>query len=250
MGRGTSLNRVCNELGLPGGHDKTRTLAKARQVIQKFFLEHQRRPTLTDLPKWNDWLSYNEGLSIAKLSDEMGLPGGLVLGRTMQDARDEILRFFEDHGKRPRGKDLIPVRSWLASQGTTMRKMCDELGLPASLRLDRSLKAAKREIRVFYEEHGRRPRVCDMGAWNSWLQAHHKLSVPRLCDQMDIPGGKRRNRTMDGARREVQSYFKEHGHRPRTCDLHGLSRWLCKKQRTSLADFCDELGLPERKRGS
>jgi len=69
----SSVSRLCQELGMPGGRDYTRTMEIVESKIRKFFVEHNRRPTKRDNRNDDVWLK-KQGSSLSKLCDKMGMP--------------------------------------------------------------------------------------------------------------------------------------------------------------------------------
>ena len=218
-----------------------RTMGAAREELQAFFDEHGRRPSANHLHTLDAWLR-DHGSSLRKLCDEMGLPGGARLDRTMESVRQEVQAFFDEHGRRPTQRDLRNTNAWLYARGSSLRKQCDEMGLPGGARLDRTMESVRQELQAFYNEHGRRPVGREMTGVESWLRDHDS-SIRKLCDEMGLPGGARRSRTMGEARQEVQAFFDEHGRRPTQIEMTGVDSWLYARG-SSLRKLCDEMGLP------
>jgi len=133
--RDTSLCQLCDEMGLPGGRDYNRTMERAKAEIRAFYAEHNKRPTTIDKEwhLWDCWLRTQQSTTLRLLCDEMDLPGGLDLDRTMDRARAEIRAFYAEHNKRPRqsmDNDWKRWDRWLRARGINLRLLCNEMGLP------------------------------------------------------------------------------------------------------------------------
>jgi hypothetical protein len=122
-------------------------------------------------------------------------------------------------------------------------ELCDDLGLPATRRLDRTMEDARAEIQAFYNEHGKRPSYRKKAALAVWLRKQD-TSLGDLCDELGLPGKHVcvRGRTMGDVRAEIQAFYDEHGTRPTCARMVAISRWLHKRQ-LSLGEVCDEMGL-------
>jgi len=248
--RGTSLSKLCDEMGLPWPSRSKYTREKIRPKIQAFFDEHGRRPIDKEVNGISLWLR-RVGATLRDVCNEMELPGGLVLDRTMEGARQEIQAFFEEHGTRPRVVDKKALASWLRGQGTNLRKLCDEMGLPKIIRArnastEEVVNEATKEIQAFFDEHGRRPSVRERAALAATLRSRAS-SIPQICEAMGLPKRSRSKRTLEGARQEIQAFFEEHGRRPACAEMGGLSNWSAT-QGTTLRKLCDELELPGNRR--
>jgi len=194
--RHTTLLRFCDEMGLPGGrkYDFDRTMDRARDEIQAYYEEHGKRPKLgtgREWKRWDSWL-HDQGTSLRTLCIEMDLPGGIDLDRTIPRARIEIQAYYDEHGTRPdlsTGREWRRWDSWLHDRGTSLRGLCDEMGLPGGIDLDRTVVRARDEIQAYYEEHGERPCVTTGREWDRWNRWLHDrgTSLFRLCNAMGLP---------------------------------------------------------------
>ena len=116
--RHTSVPKLCEEMGLP--------MESARTEVRDFFDKHGRRPKWKEVRSLTHRLRSN-GMTLTALCDEMGFPDGK---RTMGSAMAEVRDFFGKHGRRPKSKDLANIDAWLRARGSSLRKLCDEMGLP------------------------------------------------------------------------------------------------------------------------
>jgi cephalosporin hydroxylase len=248
--QGSSLHKLCGEIGLPGGRNLTRTMEGARTAIQAYFDEHGKRPAQKTSKEWHNWglWLHSQGSSLRKLCGEIGLPGGLNLIRTMDGARTAVQTYFDEHGKRPTeltGKEWMSWNKWLRSQGSSLRKLCGEMGLPGGRNLTRTMNGAKTAIQTYFDEHGKRPIILigkEWDQWNGWLSGQGS-SLHKLCGEMGLPGGLNLTRTMDGARTAIQTYFDEHGKRPRkraNKEWRNWSAWLYYRG-SSLFKLCKQM---------
>ncbi len=195
--------------------------------------------TMTQVANW----LYERGSSLRLLCNDMELPGGRpdpVTDRTLNSARQEIQAFFDEYGRRPRRRDLYALNSWLQRRGSSIAKLCNEMGLPRDQNRNRTLDSARQEIQAFYDRLGRRPVWKDLRGLDHWLRRHHGSSITKLCDEMGLSGGPR---TLDSARRDIQAFYDQHERRPTRRDFAALNQWLRRHQDSSVSELCNELNL-------
>jgi len=162
-------------------------MERVRKDVMAFFHEHGKRPAERDMQGVQSYLQREHGTSLHEVCNALALPGRRAFGRTIEDAEQEILDYYEAHGRRPTDEGLKPLASWLNRNGYAMWKVCDELGLPGEHQepvRDRTLAKAKKEIRTFVREHGRRPRVRDKPALNAWLRKNERTTLRVVCLEM------------------------------------------------------------------
>lgn len=124
-------------LNLPLWTQKRHTRASVEAETRKFCEDTGRRPSNRDMPCHEQWLQ-RQGSSLAKLCDELGLPGGRVFDRTRESIKAEVRKVFEDTGRRPSKNDMRSQDQWLRKRGSSIPKLCDELGLPRAARRRRA----------------------------------------------------------------------------------------------------------------
>ena len=156
------------------------------EEIQTFFDEHGRRPTCREMGSLRLRL-HRMGSSLKEVCDEMGLPSKEDLADERN--RNEVQAFFVEHGRRPLSTELKVLDTRLNRRGSSLKKLCDEMGLPS--RQDSFRVQALEMVREFFADHGRRPRVREM------CNLHHRLyaqgsSLMKICDEAGLPPRKRR----------------------------------------------------------
>ena len=126
----SSLQTLCDELGLPESRSGGRTLAGAHAEIVAFFEEHGRRPKVRERAGLERWLRKYAASSIRKVCDEFGYPrskGGR--GRTLDEVYQEVMAFYEEHGRCPSARDLPGLNSWLRHRESSIKRVVEDLGL-------------------------------------------------------------------------------------------------------------------------
>jgi len=249
MRRGSSIHKICEKLGLPGGRDFGRTKGSIERKIRKFYDREGRRPKNREMVDESRWLAYHHKMSLHDLCDEMGLPTEKVL-RTITRVRKEIREFYAREGRRPTNKELLGWLNFLRRKNTTLSKLCDKMGLPEGHRKRRSMARLREVLQAFFDEHGRRPTTEEMGAWCGWLRAHHKgNTLYGVCNEMGLPSrsgqsGKASVRySKKEVLQEVQKFYDREKRRPMSKEVRKCAGWL-KRRGSSLRELCDEMGLP------
>lgn len=125
-----SVSIVADELGLPG--KPKRSVDGALEEIKAFHRTKGYRPTARDMQGLNAWLMTNHNLSISKLCNQLGIPGGRYLGRTIVSVRGNANDFFRKHGRRPTRNDIGGDDAWLKRRGSSISVLCTEMGLPSA----------------------------------------------------------------------------------------------------------------------
>lgn len=126
--------------------------------------------------------------------------------KTWDSIRRDVAAFHDEHGHRPTQIDLRNHDAWLARRGSSLSKLCDEMGLTehrpvggAAPKWKHPHRYAadevKERIRTFYREHGRRPYWAEMKKDAEYL-SRNGASLTDLCDDLGIPrrGDERRLR--------------------------------------------------------
>lgn len=229
-----SVANLCDEMGFSGGR-VDRSMGFAKQEIQEFFKEYGRRPTAKDLGSLNQWLSSHQGTTLSKLCDELGIDERRNYHRDMESAKQEVLAFYEEHGRCPTSATHSALNAWLLKQGVTLPQLCAEMGISKK----RTLTSVKNEILKWYARHGRRPTSGSLGAWCR----DKGTTLSRLCDDLALPVERVRNRTLNSAKQEILKFYNKHGRRPHQRDLGALNTWLAKHN-SSVAKVCNDLDLP------
>jgi hypothetical protein len=170
-----------------------RTIYDVQRMVRQYHETHGVRPTCKDFRTFDRWLRLN-GSSINLMCDDMGLPrrsrerGRRHDGRTLETTEAEILAFYQEQGKRPTSADLSTLDTWLHDRhDSSVSRVCQRLGLPGGQIRGRTMDSARAEISNFYDEHGRRPIKRDMVNLDSWLWMHHRLSIHRVSNELELP---------------------------------------------------------------
>ncbi len=178
-------------LGGPAGDNMKRTLHSVEKLILTYCDVHGRRPTRRldhDWGRINAWLG-GRGSSLSKLCDELKLPVGRVTARTLESVTRDVLEYHKTTGERPVKKlnrkwanDAV----WLIKQGTTLPKLCDELGLRPATRTAEKIES---EVLSYAAAHdGQRPTAQTSPKWladDAWLQTRN-TSLSKLCKGLKI----------------------------------------------------------------
>jgi hypothetical protein len=115
--QGSSLFKICEALGLPGGRTFVRTIDGVKAEVRSHFACYGRRPSEKD-PVWRNhagWLR-KQGSSLRQVCDDLCLPGGLQLNRTVASVQNDILRFHKRTGHWPTlgaGHEWQRINDWL-----------------------------------------------------------------------------------------------------------------------------------------
>ncbi len=185
----SSLKKMCETMGLPKRKKKTKynwTLEDANQIVQTFYVEKGYRPTHTDLPELDGWLRYHFSTTVCAVANGLGIPG-IKRNRTLEGAREEVQRFYDEKKFRPTAKDMMALNNWLTTKcGTSVSKICEELKIPGGRNHARTMKNVRDKVRAFFKKHGRRPTKSDYCSDDAWLK-HRGTSLSALCDKMDMP---------------------------------------------------------------
>lgn len=184
---GTTLSKRCDELGLPALRNRSRTWESVDAEIFDFFKRHGRRPQRGDLGGVTAWLEH-KGDSLRRRCNFLGLPGDISpnLGCTQEEIDHLILGFVRSNDRRPSVSDLLAVHYWLYRRGSSLRRRCDELGLPPFVSKNaRTQHGVDREIREFYQKNRRRPTCCDLPAVQVWL-ARNGSTINQRCRDLGI----------------------------------------------------------------
>lgn len=223
---------------------RRRTLESAKLEVQAFYDEHGRRPVVKEMPALDGFMR-RRGTTLKVLCTGVGLPrrkSHVVYNWTLEYAKAQIQDFYDKRKYRPTQVDLTEIDSWLRHHhGLSISMVADELGLPGKPK--RTVESVLEEIKAFYRTKGYRPTSQDMQALNAWLMANHNLSISRLCNQLDLPGGRYLGREITGVREDARAFFQKHGRRPTRNDMGNDDAWL-KRRGSSISVLCNEMGLP------
>jgi len=251
-----TLQRFCDELGLPPGRRTKHTLKTCKQVVTAFYEQHKRRPTIVEMSPVDQWLRSHAGTTLQKLGDELGFPPRGH--RTLESCRMGLRSFYEKHGRRPTVIEEPRLNAWLKRNTEySLGVLCDEMGLLGRSYAKRTLENCQKEVRAFWERCGRRPRVKDLVNTHRWLY-NHGSSLRKLCDDLDLPhrppskreiqGIYQMGRTSDSCREELLNFCKKHGRPPAPRDVPKVYQWLHRRG-IPWKRFCEEAALPSRKKG-
>jgi len=218
--RGTSLFVLCNDMGFPETYrtqERGWTRRKAQEKVFQFHASHGRRPSCKEMGSLPTWLKYHLDETLSDFCNEIGIPEDQPL-RTRDSIRADVQAFYDEHGHRPTQRDFKNHDDWLQKQGSSISRMCDEMGLVGDRfgrRRRRSEKEIEQRVRAFYTEHGRRPTQADLPGDNRWLHRILGSSLPKLCDAMGFPRSpptRRRPpaRIMEAMRTEIREFFDQH----------------------------------------
>lgn len=249
---GVRPSSLVEDLGGPKGHDLNRTLDQTKKVILDFYKRTGQRPTRKTNKEWanaNSWLNVNHGFSLAQLCSELGIPG-IVLTRTLEGARNEILAYYNRIGKRPSrrlNQDWSNLNHWFRLRGTSISKECDLLNLPVS-QDNRELRQCHAKLREYFAETGKRPSAntsLEFRQWNEWLR-RIDTTLSEECNKLGFPVVYRKDRTIEQCHEEILAHYKETGKRPVQNSSKRFNNWKAwlSKRGLSLTKECDKLGLP------
>jgi len=230
----------------------TITLEEIVAKVQVFYQTNGCRPQLGTSNEWvaiNGWLGSRTS-SLGKLCDQLGLPGGVIRGRTFEGAKQEILAFHRVHGRRPSctkdGRQWANLREWLRKNGyPRFGTLCKELGLDG-IRSERTLDEVRQDLLNHFNRTGQRPTQNTHSRHQSWLRKHEGKTVATLCGELGLPALREFKRTLEACRKAILAFFSKHQSRP-TLDKkwNAVDRYL-RTRGTSLRGFCDSLGLPRK----
>lgn len=223
-----------------------RSLESCVREVQEFFAVEGKRPRCADLPNVVSYLRNFTDYTLGALCDEMNLPGGYCLGRTLEDCKEEVRKFFDLERRRPRSGELDPVAGWLRRHTNfTLKTFCDEMELPKlPPKNARTLATTVKEFQDFFQVHGRRPKVREVQAAAAWLgKAGYTLRI--LCDKEGIGvSGRNYARDLKACERKIREFSNRQGRRPAWNELRGEADWLRTNTDYTLGTLCDEMGLP------
>lgn len=243
-----TLGALCDEMGLPEGSRKHRTMERFRREIQEIYDREGRRPITKEMASWGAWLrAHHRGTTLHGVCNQMGLPSRMVRSgkqharRSAKEVHRKIQEFYKREGRRPMNKEVPRCASWLKEQGTSLQALCDEMGF--SVR-GYTMETARCEIQEFYDREGHRPRHQDLPKLSAWFRSQ-EMSLPKFGEKMGLSPIRRvmKDRTMASVRAECQSFFDTHQRRPGIKDLQKLDAWL-RNRNSSLLMICDGLGFP------
>lgn len=170
-------------------------------------------------------------------------PSKPYVKRTMENVRAEIRSFYQQHGRRPRTAEVASVYVWCRNHGTSLKDICDEMGLPHISQY--TIELCRHRVSEFYETHGRRPK---RGEVHLERGVHAVISLKELCDDAGLPRGHRMGRTRESCRKKLLGFYQEHGRSPVPRDVWRIYQWLYERG-ISWRDFCRDAGLPPVKPG-
>ena len=252
------LYKLVHSMGGPVSRcDTTRSLAEVDAQIKGYFEKNGYRPSGGPGSEWSkvcQWLRTNFQSTLSRHCDTLGLPKKVEFGRTIEGVKRKIADYFDQHGARPtRGvRGWVSTGCWLATQDTTLSRMCDEMGLPELRCRTRSIEEAEVAVLAFFREEGVRPVTKTGVEWvnlNSWLRLRG-LSLSKLCDSFDLPVRLDCTRTQETVVTDILTYLNDHGKRPVRRDSPkwtNVNAWLAARG-GSLSKLCDSLDLPQRVR--
>lgn len=228
-----------------------RTLHMAKEEIQTFFAEHNRRPVVKDLPAVDGYLRRAHSSSLKQLCNDIGIPPHKKRTKynwTLEESEKIIQDFYDTKKYRPTHDDLPELNGWLRYHfDTTVCTIANRLGIPGGNKKRSTMQDARDEVRDYYDRKGFRPSATDLPGLNNWLCTKKNSSVRKICDELRIPGGRNYSRTIESVSQITLDFYREHGRRPTKKDRVNDDSWL-KYRGTSLTSLCDELGLPEAMR--
>lgn len=198
-------------------------------------------------------LRRDHGQNISAVIHALGGPepsGALI---TLETCDREIRSYFQKHGKRPShisGRRFSRLHQWLYRQGNTLSQRCDELGIPRSTTLGRTMESCDEEIRSFFKKTGERPSMYSSKEFvsiNGWLRHNYGTTLANRCDALGLPRRHVLDRTLESCDEKILTHFKNTGIRPMSRDsreLRGIDLWLMHNHNSSLSKRCDALGMP------
>ena len=195
---------------------------------------------------------------------------------TKEDIKKSILKYFQEHGEGPTEYSgnaskyfgfhitWISVRDRLRTQGTSISKLCIEMGLKTDTSL--TLDDIKKGILKYFKEHGKNPGQLAGDASKyfgfrsgaiKWKSINERLrvqgsSLPNLCIEMGLKTNT--SLTRKDIKKGILKYLEEHGKAPRQksgdaseyCGFHitwGSVDARLRVQGSSLHNLCIEMGL-------
>ena len=203
---------------------------------------------------WNtlasDWLAKKSGLRADSLVESLGGPVGWNLSRTLEQCRDDILRYYKRTGVAPTSRssnEFFRWGGWLRRQGSTLRRECNLLNLPTVRNNNKDLGQCHARLKGYFDEVGSRPNAAtssEFRNWDMWLR-NRGSTLSRECDQLGLPVVRRRDRTVEECHEEILTHYKETGKRPTQTDYSRFNNWVSwlRRQGSSLSKECDKLGL-------
>lgn len=262
--KGISWPTFRREAGLPApgmgraaGKDP-RTVEGCRLKVVGFYEEYGRRPKTREMPNIARWLCDHAGTSLQELCDELGIPSREQF--TLEFCRAELRSFNAQHGRRPTVSEKRPLYTWLRTNTRySLATLCDEMGLPGRSNMRRTRRTCWKETQAFYDAHGVRPRVTDLVNTHAWLY-NHGSSLTALCDEMGLPPRPKKEpkakpppvyvmgRTRESCREELRRFYQQQGRPPSPRDVPKIYQWL-HRHGIAWTEFCDDAGLPARKKG-
>lgn len=248
----TRLDRI-EALGGPTS-PSSRSIESLSCQIRSYYEKHGRRPSASTSQLWgshNQWLANHHDLSLTQLCTNLGIPEVSNRTRSLADVETEIRSYYKKHGERPSVSihEWGIINAWLANRhDTTLRKVCDALGLPIRFNLTRTRSLIRKEIRAYYSKHKRRPFIKASNEWqqhDAWLARHHDSSLFKECNLLHLPGGFF-TITVREAQDQAKVYYKKKGRRPskKTSEFWAKVDGALVRYRTTLAKACDAAGIP------
>lgn len=191
---GSSLKKLCVEMELPKNKKRNKydwSLEDAAKQVQTFHEEKGYRPTHADLPELDGFLRYHHDSSVRAIAESLSIPGGKTVRNSIQDAHEEVLKFYKDKKYRPIAHDMPGLNHWLITQhNSSVSKVCNELKIPGGRDFSRTMQSVEDEIQAFFDKNKRRPTKWDNRKDDAWLK-HQGSSLSKLCDKMELPPASR-----------------------------------------------------------
>lgn len=183
---------VSARTALLGGPDipVVRTIEQVRSDILEYFSQTKKRPSNKGYP-WNgvdQWLRRQKPkMTLASLCDLLGISGRET--RTLESTRAEIQAYFDVNGVRPSQHTSTfwkNVHQWAYTQGSSLRKVCDDMGLSGQKNFSRNVPSIKVEIEHHYRTTGEWPtqRTSDVWKRHSTYLYRQGVSLGQLCAEV------------------------------------------------------------------
>lgn len=222
------------------------------------FSEPRMWPSLDRCLKDHTGGAHTRRSRIIALGGSVREPNTTVTRRTLSGVKEAVFAYYKKTGKRPSSSSVEWYRAdqWVRKyHKISIPQICDEFGFPGRPP-KRTLPGIKEEILTHYEKTGERP-VATSNEWrstNQWLDHHHKTSISKVCDDLNIPssrsksldepGPKIQRKTLPGIKEKILAHYKKTGQRPVTTSSDEwlrIDQWLHYHHHISLKKVCGDL---------
>jgi len=248
---GAQHSTVLSELGITDAYVLGRSVESITEAVKDYIKKKGKRPTTKTSSAWlnNDAYLRRRKSSLKTVCDEV--EG--VAPRTVASLKVEVLIFFKRERIRPTSatsKIWASHAAWLRNKDCSLTELCDDLKLPGTVVLGRSVKAIEVEVMAYFKKTGKRPTAKVSKHWanhEAWLfRQKPSLSLFKLCNKLGIAGSYQKDRSEEGIEAEARAYMNRTGVRPKVTTSSRWTNhnaWLYAKG-SSLTEFLDAKGFP------